>query len=110
MVFDDEIIDFEDPEDAELMRETGRRDEDIYDEEGREGLLEDDEIEPWEQGFMEGAEGGGQDAKCRQCGRVLMGPEDTVEKRIKGHLLLFCSELCSENFEDHLEEHMDQLE
>ena len=32
--------------------------EDVYTEEGRESQLNDDEIEDWEAGFMEGYEGG----------------------------------------------------
>lgn len=106
MVMDDDEIDMEDPEPG---KEPSERGEDIYDEEDREQLVEDDEIEPWEEGFMKGAEGGGQDAKCRTCGKVLMGPEDIVEKKIKGHILRFCSELCGDSFEDKLDEHQDQL-
>ena len=41
-------------------------DKDIYSEEGREDLVEDGEISPAEEGFMEGAEGNGQGAKCRK--------------------------------------------
>lgn len=106
---DDDDIDFEDPEEREPAMEPSSRGEDIYDEEDREELLDDDEIEPWEEGFMAGAEGGGQDAKCRTCGKVLMGPEEIVEKEIKGRILRFCSELCADAFEEHLEEHENQL-
>ncbi len=105
---DDEVVDFEDPEDVELLMETGRKDEDIYDDKGREQLVEDDEIEGWEEGFMKGAEGGGQDAKCRKCGKVLMGPEEIVEKKIRGHILRFCSELCGDAYEEEVDEHLDQ--
>lgn len=106
---DDDDMDFEDPEDPEPAMETSETDEDIYDEEGREELLDDDEIEAWEEGFMMGAEGGGQDAKCRTCGKVLKGPEDIVEKKIKGHILRFCSDICADAFEEHLDEHEDQV-
>lgn len=44
--------------------------EDIYNAEERDELEESDEIEPWEEGFMEGEEG--QNAKCRSCGGVLL--------------------------------------
>ena len=54
---DDDNFEFEEPEDPELEMELGRKDEDIYDEDGREELLDDDEIEAWEEGFMAGAEG-----------------------------------------------------
>ena len=49
-----------------------KEDEDIYEEEGREAELEDDEISPAEEGFMEGAHDGGQGAKCRKCGKLLL--------------------------------------
>ena len=52
----------------------------IESEEGRESLLEDDEISPEEEGFMEGASGDGQGAKCRKCGKVLVG-DDFFERR-----------------------------
>jgi hypothetical protein len=80
------------PEDLEEEKE-----EDIYSEGGREELVEDDEIEPWEQGFMQGAEGGGQGAKCRKCGKPLV--DDVVEKEIDGENYRFCSEECAKKFE-----------
>ena len=106
MVMDDDDMDFEEPEPA---MEPSERGEDIYEEEDRGKLLEDDEIEPWEEGFMKGAEGGGQDAKCRKCGKVLVGPEEIIEKKIKDHILRFCSDLCADAFEEELDEHLDQL-
>ena len=41
-------------------------DKDVYSEEGREELVESDEISPTEEGFMEGAQGDGQGANCRR--------------------------------------------
>lgn len=45
----------------ELKKEMdeGKEDEDVYTEEGREKLVEDGEITPEEEGFMQGAEGTG---------------------------------------------------
>ena len=78
--------------------------EKVYSEEGRDSLVEDDAMEPWEQGFMEGAEDDGQGAKCRRCGKVLMGPDSIVEKEIDGTIHRFCSEECAEKFEQELHE------
>ena len=71
---------------------------DIYSEEGREELMEDDEISPDEEGFMEGASGLGQGAKCRNCGKILKDYKDVYEQEIKGELCLFCSKACSEKY------------
>lgn len=73
--------------------------DEIYSEEGRESLVDDDEIEPWEEGFMEGAEGGGQNAKCRKCGKILTR-RDVVEREIKNKVCWFCSEDCADEYED----------
>lgn len=72
------------------------RDKDIYEEKGREEELEDDEISPEEEGFMEGAHDGGQDAKCRKCGKLLL--RNIVEKEIKGEIYRFCSNKCAQSY------------
>jgi len=71
-------------------------DEDIYSEEGREELVDDDEISPEEEGFMEGAEGGGQGAKCRKCGKILS--DDFIEKKVGKEIYRFCSDECAEKY------------
>lgn len=76
-----------------------RGDETIYSEEGREAMVEDDQIEPWEEGFMEGADMDGQHAKCRKCGAKIT-PANTIEKEFKGELMWFCSEECLEKYEE----------
>jgi len=76
--------------------------EKAYSEEGRDSLVADDAMEPWEQGFMEGAEDDGQGAKCRHCGKVLMGLESIVEKEIDSVVYRFCSDECAEKFEEDL--------
>ncbi|PIN81847.1 hypothetical protein COV11_01035 [Candidatus Woesearchaeota archaeon CG10_big_fil_rev_8_21_14_0_10_30_7] len=43
--------------------DEGTEDEDVYTEEGRENLVEDGEITPEEEGFMQGAEGTGHKQK-----------------------------------------------
>ena len=42
--------------------------DDLETEEGREEAAEDDELEPWEEGFIEGASREGQLGKCANCG------------------------------------------
>lgn len=71
-------------------------DQDIYSAEGRAEEVEDDEIEPWEEGFMEGAEAGGQGAKCRNCGKVL--GVSFVEEEISNKIHRFCSNTCAKEF------------
>ncbi len=70
--------------------------DDVYSEEGREDLVDGDEITPAEEGFMEGAHNGGQGAKCRKCGKVLT--DDFIERRKGEDIFRFCSEDCSESY------------
>ena len=68
------------------------QEEEVYTETGRDELVEDDEIETWEQGFMEGAEGRGQLTSCARCGKLLSEEKDKVfERKIDGKKMLFCS-------------------
>lgn len=71
--------------------------DDVYSEEGREDLIDGDEISAAEEGFMEGAHDGGQGAKCRKCGKVLT--DDFVERRKGEDMLRFCSEDCSDRYQ-----------
>ena len=75
---------------------------DIYSEQGREKLVEDDAIEPWEDGFMRGAEGLSDDAKCKQCRDVFIGPDSVIEIEINGETLRFCSEECVKKYKENL--------
>mgnify|MGYP000312487690 CR=1 FL=1 len=84
--------------------EHGDRDESIYTDEGREKLEEDDELDPWEEGFMEGATGAGQLAKDALTGEPLMGVEDVVELVINDKKYRFVSELNAEKFRKKHEE------
>jgi len=76
-------------------------DKDIYSEEGREQEVENDEISPGEEGFMAGAEGDGQGAKCRKCGKVLM--DEFIEKEIDGEICRFCCDECAEKYAEEKE-------
>jgi hypothetical protein len=82
----------------ETEMEEGKRDEDVYSEEGREKLLEDDEIEPWEEGFIEGAEDDGQLGKDALTGEPLTDIENVVETEIDGEMYRFVSKENAEKF------------
>lgn len=91
------ILKEESPEEKEMDMETGEKDEDVYTEGGREKLSEDDEVDAWEEGFMEGAEGRGELAKCAHCGKVLsQSKRKIIEREIDDELYLFCSPECAE--------------
>lgn len=77
-------------------REFDDENDDVYSEEGREDLVDSDEISPAEEGFMEGAHDDGQGAKCRRCGKVLS--DDFIERRKSDEIFRFCSEKCSEKY------------
>ena len=86
-----------------LEIDMGDRSEDVYSDEGREDMVENGEISPIEQGFMEGAELDGKQAKCANCGDMLT-PKNTIEKDINGETKWFCSEECLEKYEENHKE------
>ena len=86
----------ESSEEFEEEMDTGKRDKDVYTEEGREALVEDDEVEAWEEAWSEGAEGKGSKGVCAHCGKPLSQEEDdVVEREIDGELAWFCSDKCA---------------
>ncbi len=68
----------------------------IYDEEAREDLEENDEIDELEEGFMEGYENDSA-AECTSCKKILQ--EESIEEEMDGELYRFCSEKCASLFE-----------
>lgn len=75
---------------------NGLQDEEVYTGAGRQELVDDDEISPEEEGFMEGAEGRGQESSCAHCGRLLGDRgEGVFERKVGGKLFFFCSEACA---------------
>jgi len=94
---------FLDPEEHEESSEeigikmhTGDADADIYTEEGREKLLEDDEIKPSEEAFTEGTEERGELGNCASCGKVLsQEPDEVFEREIDDEFVQFCSDTCA---------------
>lgn len=92
-----------DPVDVDIKVNTGEKDADVYSEEGREELTENDEMSAEEEGFVEGAEG--QDEKgvhgnCPTCGKTLGDREDgIVEREINGEKVFFCCDECAKEYE-----------
>ncbi|MBI2668740.1 hypothetical protein HYX14_02775 [Candidatus Woesearchaeota archaeon] len=86
------ILPEETSEEIEQDMKTGKKNEDIYEKEGRELLEEDDEIDTWEEGFMEGAHDGGQLGKDALTGEPLLNVEDVVELEYKGEIYRFVND------------------
>ena len=94
------ILPDETSEDHELAIDLGDEDEDIYTEVGRKKLEENDEIEPWEEGVMEGAAGIGQLGKDALTGKPLMDSDEVIEMELDGQLYRFVSEKNAEKFRE----------
>lgn len=94
------ILPDETSEEKSDAMERGDEDEDIYSVEGREKLEEDSEIEPWEEGFMEGASQAGQLGKDALTGEPLMNIEDVVETVINGKTYRFVNEKNARKFRE----------
>jgi len=78
--------------------ELGEREEDIYSDEGREELMEEeDEITDIDEGFMKGYEEGEKIAECQNCGAILL--DEVVERIIDDETYRFCSSKCASEFE-----------
>src|SRR3989338_2711989 len=93
-------------EKEELEMDMDEKDEDIYEDEGSTKLEEDGVIDPAEEGFMKGAEHDGEDAKCRECGEILV--DDHLEKEINGKVMRFCCDSCLEKYEEKHQEETDE--
>lgn len=91
------IIEEKHGEEEALEIDLGEKEEDIYDETGREMLLEEDEIAPDEEGFMEGYEEEGS-AVCKNCGDELNKESQIIERQINNKIVRFCSEKCLKEF------------
>ena len=84
--------------------DVGEKEEDPYTKEGREKMKDEDEMDAVEEGFMEGASGGGQLGKDALTGEPLMDIEDTVELQIKGKMYRFVNEDNAQKFKKKKEE------
>lgn len=86
----------ESSDEVETKMHTGEKDADVYSEEGREELLEDDQVSPAEEAFSEGAAGRGSQGTCAHCGKVLSQNQDEVVEREIDHTPhFFCSNECA---------------
>jgi len=94
------ILPDETSEEHELAMDLGDEDEDVYTEEGRKKLQEDDELEPWEEGVLEGAVGLGQLGKDALTGKPLMDTDEVIEMELDGQLYRFTSEKNAEKFRE----------
>lgn len=83
-------------EKREHMRE-GKDEIDVYSKEGREELIEENEIEDWEEGFAEGAEGLGKKGHCINCKKAVDEAEEILAE-VNSEEYLFCSEKCLKEF------------
>jgi hypothetical protein len=94
----------ETPEEIKQEMDEGKTDEEVYTEEGREKLAEDDEISPEEEGFMEGAEDRGEQTSCAYCGAMISEDKENIfEREFEGELKVFCSE-------DHANKYAEKLD
>ena len=76
-------------------------DESIYEDKGRENLLDSDAIDAEEAGFMQGYEE--EDlAICNFCKKPLTSTEDIVENIVNNKTNKFCSEVCLKEFEENM--------
>lgn len=73
---------------------------DIYDDEAREVMMEDDEIDAIEEGFTQGYEADDKLAKCALCHKIL--EDDFVEEEFDGEIYRFC---CDEHAEEYRKQH-----
>ena len=77
--------------------ELGRKEEDVYTEEGRGVLVEGDEITDQEAGFVKGYEEEEKVVFCQNCNKVLVD-ENFVEEEIDDDIVRFCSDECAEEY------------
>ena len=73
----------------------------LYKEENRQELTEADELNPEEEGFMQGYDEEINPSECAACGKIL--EKDFIEEQIKDETYKFCSEDCANKFEKKLE-------
>ena len=92
------ILPEETSEEHEIAMVHGDEDEDIYTEEGVKKLQEDDEIEPWEEGLIEGATELGRLGKDALTGQPLMGADEVIEMDLNGKMYRFVSTKNAEKF------------
>jgi ssDNA-binding Zn-finger/Zn-ribbon topoisomerase 1 len=92
----EEDIPEEEEEKEELKIREGEKDMDVYEEPGREEAVDEDEISPREEAFMEGEDVDTEEGVCEQCGRVLSdSPDEVKEEKVGESIHFFCSDRCA---------------
>jgi hypothetical protein len=85
----------ENPEELQAKMSSGSAETDVYSGEGREEMMEEDELAGWEEGFSEG-ETNNELAHCAQCGEVIgQNASRIVESESDHTKYVFCSALCA---------------
>jgi hypothetical protein len=77
--------------------EFNNKDSDIYEDDSREELEENDEIDEAEEGFMQGYEQDKDPGTCAQCNSILIG-SDIHEEEFGEETLRFCSTDCAAKY------------
>jgi len=67
---------------------------DIYSDDSRAELVEDGEMSPEEEGFMEGFNEESKKITCAECKQIIIDSNDAIQAEIDNEELLFCSEEC----------------
>jgi len=75
------------------------KEESVYEDEGREELVNSDAMEPEEEGFMQGYDSD-ETVLCGFCRKPIINPEETMEKIMNNKIHRFCSESCLLEFEE----------
>ena len=88
---------------AEDIKE-GKKTEDVYSDEGLDVMEEDDEIETWEEGFMQGAKDDGQLGKDALTGEALIDEKKIIETEIKGKTYRFVNDDNAKKFRKKMRE------
>ena len=74
----------------------GKREGDVYTKEGREDLVENDELEPWEEGYIEGTKGN-EGLLCKTCKKPIL--DFPIERQCNHDICWFCSDRCADVYE-----------
>ena len=88
---------------AEDIKE-GKKTEDVYSDEGLEVMEDEDELEPWEEGFMQGTKDDGQLGKDALTGEALIDEKKIIETEIKGKTYRFVNDDNAKKFRKKMRE------
>ena len=78
--------------------EEGQFEADVYTEEGAQELVDNDEIDASEAGFMEGYENTDL-AYCDNCGKNITDAKEAIEEVINDKKHIFCCRACRDEYD-----------